>query len=72
MEKISDEEIAVISSAISAYLDLENQEIEKSPISKWKVAGRNEGIHGYKKISNIRIFKNTTNFKWKITGKLNY
>lgn len=72
MEELSKEEVAVISAAISVYLDLEDLEKVIFPVSKWKIAGRNDGLERGKKVMKARKFRMDNNSKWKVSGRVEF
>lgn len=69
MDELSNEEVAVISSAIFAYLEYERKEKEIFP-NKWKIEGRKESLKGSENIMKYRKLKVYVGSKWKIAGRL--
>ncbi len=70
MEKITDEEVAVISAVISAYLDSEISEKDIVPFSKWHYFRKKDGLNNAEILNRMRKGGFSVQSKWKLKGKL--
>ncbi len=68
MDELTDEEVVVITAAISAYLHDEKKEFV--PISKWKIVGRKENIGNRKKVMIDKKWKFSVDSRWRVAGRL--